>query len=1184
MDKIYEFINMIANSFKISDNLRAWNMIGITEDDIEELDFNTLMIFTRNQDVGKKITRFVQSNMTQEECVQNLEKNNTDSYINYMLLMGLNDEKLQEYFENPEKLLAMHLTSDAVDALIRTRGNKLENYLFEGQSEESRLTMANIIKGVGKINEYLADIKKMNSLSIHDKIVLILKGGDVNKYINCPEKLIEIKLDNEDIDLLIRTSGVDLEKYLLEGQAKDSKLTIVNVIKSTGRVNDYLENPELLEKLGVTSKEKCRLIELSGEIEKYLIPERLYDLGIVNSWDIDYLIRKTGKIEKYLFEGQSKKSLLTMANVIKGTNKIKEYLVTSKLLKYMVLTDFDITNLIDATGEREKYLFDDQEGKGKFSLKNVLYREGNLNKDEIELLFSLEDYDLIETVVNLDKNKQKDAVYILSRLSNSNSAELRRIKDLIAIQILEKSQGKYKETLEKIEEIYLTNNIPNIGKSFLVFQELNPGIFVDENCSLGNIPSLRNASLQERKHIIWSNMLMISLESGDSNLREYLEMIEKGSILYERAKEGKIDFSKLNKSDDEYKIMSKYCEIINALYNLTASGKKRARVNSGDLQKDIQELDELFINDTNIHMTLPDRIVKTFGYWAGVTTFQQAKNILENSKREAQERNIQIAKNGKIELEEGDYVKGIQNTKYLPFMLQRGCYAKDFHGGCATSDHTPGDLDVEIVENKGKTFKQTYDNLKIATRYTTYGDFGSILLVFSRDDFIQTRDKDMKINYENIEMLRKNRNKKEVFYNSGKACGITCGIASTKIKAIIADKYIDKLGLEIAKCGFYIPVVDRNGNVIYTPEMYYEFREKMKGLSHYGEAEFTLDDTAKNKGITEIIKLIEKNEQNSRIKRKKILNTMRLAVDKIGYKLIDERLLDLTPGFIEYIDIGSTGRGTNEPSDGDFDFMVRMDKILSLNSGEFKRILRDVLNKIEPVEKAIETSDGDFRYKGVTIEGLNSKVDIDLTFTERTDEIEYSTDECIKDRLKTIKQSNSEDFKYVIANILLAKRMLKQVGAYKKKDAPKPKEGEKDTRGGLGAIGIENWILQNGGSFERAAKTFLDVAEKSESLEDFQSKYPIWDFGENHIAIKKTIYPHDNFIYNLSNVGYERMKNVLSRYIETVNKERRTQESDTISIAEFVEQDPSVIMDRDYLLAVKFLLDKQKELDEELIL
>ena len=42
-------------------------------------------------------------------------------------------------------------------------------------------------------------------------------------------------------------------------------------------------------------------------------------------------------------------------------------------------------------------------------------------------------------------------------------------------------------------------------------------------------------------------------------------------------------------------------------------------------------------------------------------------------------------------------------------------------------------------------------------------------------------------------------------------------------------------------------------------------------------------------------------------------------------------------------------------------------------------------------------------------------MDIDLSFTERTDEIEYSTDECVKDRLETIKNQSEEDYKYVVA-------------------------------------------------------------------------------------------------------------------------------------------------------------------------
>ena len=40
------------------------------------------------------------------------------------------------------------------------------------------------------------------------------------------------------------------------------------------------------------------------------------------------------------------------------------------------------------------------------------------------------------------------------------------------------------------------------------------------------------------------------------------------------------------------------------------------------------------------------------------------------------------------------------------------------------------------------------------------------------------------------------------------------------IKYIIADRYVDKVGLEIAKNGFYIPIVDKEGNVLFTEKMY----------------------------------------------------------------------------------------------------------------------------------------------------------------------------------------------------------------------------------------------------------------------------------------------------------------------------------------------------------------------------
>ena len=134
-------------------------------------------------------------------------------------------------------------------------------------------------------------------------------------------------------------------------------------------------------------------------------------------------------------------------------------------------------------------------------------------------------------------------------------------------------------------------------------------------------------------------------------------------------------------------------------------------------------------------------------------------------------------------------------------------------------------------------------------------------------------------------------------------------------------------------------------------------------------------------------------------------------------------------------------------------------------------------------------------------------MDIDLSFTERTDEIEYSTDECVKDRLATIKNQSEEDYKYVVANILTAKSYFKRIGAYKKQNAAAPEQGKEDTRGGFGAVGIENWVLQNGGSFEKAARDFMAVAEKCESLSEFQNQYAIWDFGENHTSSEKASYP-----------------------------------------------------------------------------
>ena len=94
--------------------------------------------------------------------------------------------------------------------------------------------------------------------------------------------------------------------------------------------------------------------------------------------------------------------------------------------------------------------------------------------------------------------------------------------------------------------------------------------------------------------------------------------------------------------------------------------------------------------------------------------------------------------------------------------------------------------------------------------------------------------------------------------------------------------------------------------------------------------------------------------------------------------------------------------------------------------------------------------------------------------------------------------------------------------------------------GGLGGIGIENWILQNGGSLIEASNSFIENS-KEKNFYEFKNSYYIWDFGENHMAVNKdgmlnSKDLHDNFVDRMDERGYEKMKSVLKNYIKDHSK------------------------------------------------
>ena len=767
----------------------------------------------------------------------------------------------------------------------------------------------------------------------------------------------------------------------------------------------------------------------------------------------------------------------------------------------------------------------------------------------------------------------KTAPQILNRLGLSNSSEITAHRSAFAKQLLRidlDDDEKMFDGLERIEDVFIHNNLPFVGKAFLSFQILHPSASLDSDFDFSKFssisPSLKelpnnaaqansiSGKAKNRETVIFSDLLKASFKSNNRSIREYLENLRVGQDLINKLSSGEISwdrFKQLENDDtsgdakNERDVLNIFVQHLNTMYNNTDSGKKSPSKLTGDLEQDLMILVGAF-SPTERHK-LSDRIVRSFAFFAGIRDFNSAKTLLDSTAENATSRNKDAAKNG-LRLERGDLVKGIGSVRYLPNILQNGSVAKEFLGDSAGSDATPLDTDLSIIlENR--------DSISAGLGATEANGYGPVWLVLKGDEnrpgegrFSITRrapeEQNQQVDAPDI------NGKLEAFYTGviGRShYGIRTGFGSSEIDYFISSSddingtpTSKIIGLETALNGFYIPVLDKmSGDIVFSPEEYDEIREKMSGLNYYGTGEYhfakdsdlTFNSISFNNGqvdsIEQIISQLPQNEAEVRKKHSAIDTVIDLALDDIGGLKRKNRIDgDLTEGVVELIDTGSTGRFDNAPGSGDFDYMMRVDKSITSNPQKLTEISNALLARFNKTEHdASEVlGNGNLRLKGVRIDGLEEPVDIDISFIQKTDKTQYSTDMALMDRLKTIKRQSPEKHQQIVANIIFAKKFLKLANAYK------PNRGE-TPQGGLGGVGIENWILQNGGSFLSASKDFMAVAEQCSSFDEFRSRYTIWDFGENHMANGEK--QHDNFVAdNMSAAGYEKMKEALTFFLK----------------------------------------------------
>lgn len=759
-------------------------------------------------------------------------------------------------------------------------------------------------------------------------------------------------------------------------------------------------------------------------------------------------------------------------------------------------------------------LFDNLDNLGQANDNRLQIISAYSKIQDVSLQNAFKEY-ILEYGDGIDIEKVEYASEVLSRLSLSNSSEIFTFRKELATQILETANPQ--ESLNKVEDIFIKNNIPTVGKIYSCFEILHPDFKgFDFNSSMVS-PMLKNASTMSKKVIVFSDLIKASFGSNNRSVNAYLRNIEKGSELYEHIKTGQIQYDQLD--EREQKELTTFSKHLATLYNNTLRGKKENEtfIPTGNVLTDIFDLSKKLSPDGTLDYKIEDRVIRMFCGFAGIDTLEQAKNYIREKTTTADARNRK-ASHSKMTLEQGDFVKGIGELSYLRNILQNGSVSKEYLGASATSDATPLDTDVSMVLKSDGTTQE-----KLST--TKASGYGSIWFVLKNDErFITTRT-----NSETLDTKR-DMSKMEVFYTGAVGqdhYGIRTGFASSEINYIIIEPYDSRVGLEIALNGFYIPVANKEGDVIFTPSDYDNLREKMSGLSYYGEDNYVFSENLVTEEVKELSLQIEQSNDEVQLKRTKINDTIKNALEELGLRLKTSIDGDLTEGYVELIDTGSTGRGTNKPGDGDFDFMMRLDRSIFSNPSKVEKIRQTLLKNLGKENTSELTMAGDFRLKDVQIDN-QTNVDLDITFVEKTDKVAYSTDVALQDRLTTIRQINPENYKYVVANILLAKQVLKEAEAYK------PNRGEVP-QGGLGGVGIENWILQNGGSFIDAATSFMEASE-GRSFEEFKTVYQIWDFGDNHLAEKRGQYPHDNFVTNnMNESGYNKMRVALKEYMHHLN-------------------------------------------------
>ena len=804
---------------------------------------------------------------------------------------------------------------------------------------------------------------------------------------------------------------------------------------------------------------------------------------------------------------------------------------------------------------------------GTMTAEQIIQTEVILPEEQIEKLIE-EQPDKALKILLFSENVDKDKLLLLSNYKEINN-QTNTLDSALSNVYLENNTDA-DELNKKIYEIYnlfTYDNVPEFLKTYKLF-ELGKFASAEND----RIQSYAGADQKTKRNIIMADLFRISLDSDNKSLRNFANIMKYGDkILGKVTGNGEFDLSGL--SEEEHAVFSQYVDTLVTMHNISANnGKSKTTIElSNDAKTDFERLTRQYGNGEVIFSSSKVLTGMFNGEVASKVTPDSILQYMDMKKeqRSAQTKaNSEALKSGALKLESGDFIKGIGSFEsYLKSMTRNGLKCGEFNREFSHSDATKLDLDFGYVSDANFMPGQKTDYDVIATTISsTYGNTYVVLKDYGKkfDQEMQQQD-DMPIKFSRGPEYWTNH-PDNTTDSTQKDRYVRTGVGVLDIDYMVSKEWTTSFGYEMAMAGVFIPVKNEKDEVVFSYEDYEAIRAQMKGLSYYETGPFEVDEKAKNMEdlyglyrslggdeakIEECEEIISGKEDSvTAAKKKATLEYLKGFFEPRGIRVVDNLSSDLSSDEVELIDTGSTGRGTNVPGDGDFDFMLRH----NLSQEMLGELTKHVFT-LQRDDELIVT-DG-FRIKGAVLpEG--QKVDIDITYAKKELSLEYSSDMSVKDRLNSIKEASQEDYNYVRANIIMAKNILKKMDIYKKRGSDGAKEN-----GGFGGIGVENWILQNGGSFAQAIDTYL-AATKDEngndlSYQEFIENYPIYDFGNNH---REGRLLHDRFSAFLGSIsdsdGHEKafasVKKIFAEIQRDLREHQETKVAESVTVEEQEER------------------------------